>query len=203
VKEKKKKKSRKWFLLGIGLVALISLAILFTGMDGRRHLDNLSMPKQAEGVMRDTVQKGRDIAGNFNMKSFHERGDAGRAVMQHGPKFEGHGEEMMGHRHGFHDHHGPEAGKYLVGLAALFALLLGWYLRRVKGKKLLGNLLILVGILPILPFVLIGILIYWLVKKVRSGKQNIVSEPLSHFSDRSLNAQLLDEWERKTKMEEK
>lgn len=203
MKEKRKKKGWKWFLLGIGLIALISLAILFNGMDGRRHLYNLSMPKQAEGVVRDTLQKGQDIAGNFNVKSFHDREDGGRAVMQHGRKFEGHGEEMMGNRHGFHDHHGPEAGKYLVGLAALFAVLLGWYLRRVRGKKLLGNLFILVGILPILPFVLIGILIYWLVKKVRSGKQTVVSEPLSHFPDSSLNAQLLDEWERKMKMEEK
>ncbi|NHM31901.1 hypothetical protein [Neobacillus terrae] len=226
--KEKKKKGWKWFFLGIGLIVLIGGGVLFASIIGRMSLHNLSVPKQAQGFVQDTFQIGKDFEGDFNIKSLQDRGRAAlggfrqgsisgnqngnkdlqdtklgqsdEKFSQQGPKFDQSRGEMMEHRDG---HHGEDGGILLWGFGGLFALLFGWYLRRVKGKKGLGNLFIFVGVLPILPVILIVFLAYWLVKKIRSGKKIKVPEFIPTSYENSMNAQLLDEWERKLKLEGK
>ncbi|CEG25704.1 hypothetical protein [Bacillus sp. B-jedd] len=208
VEKKKKKSGFRWLLGGFALLAVVLVALHFAGRNGMIHQYYFPGQSQAQGFMQDTFQKGKEITGNFNGQAFEGRGGMMHGGMGHGPKF-GQPGDMMGRHHGFNGHHGfgfGFGGIFFV-LGGLLLALIGLYVRGKSDKKWLGNALIVLGLLPllarlpILPLILIGVIVYWLVKKVRPG-QKFEAAPVSFQPEPSMNGQFLDEWERTNNKEE-
>lgn len=212
MEKKKKKKGFRLLLGGFVLLAIVFMAFLFAGRNGMIHQYYFPGQNQAQSFMQDTFQQGKEIAGNFNGQAFAGRGGMMHGGMGHGPKFGqnfGQPGDMMGRHHGFQGHHGfglGFGGIFFV-LGGLMLALIGLYVRGKTEKKWLGNTLIVLGLLPlltrlpILPLILIGLIAYWVIKKVQPGKK-LEAAPVSFQPEPSMNGQFLDEWERTNKKEE-
>lgn len=95
-------------------------------------------------------------------------------------------------------------------LLELSLVLFGWLiLRKSEGnmaKKWTGILLLIIGFLPLLPILTLGALIVWVYKKFKQ-KRTITSEhiniPMYDVSTMQKQIDILDQWERNIRKEEK
>ncbi|RHW41626.1 hypothetical protein D1B31_07875 [Neobacillus notoginsengisoli] len=211
--ENKKKKGLRWLFLGIVLGVFVSTVFLFAERNGMIHQYYFPGQSQAQGFMEGALEKSKGIAGHMHGQPFMDRGGMRHAGMGHGPNF-GHFGDRMGSHHGFQGNYGygfglgHGLGGFFFVVGGLLLALTGRYVRGKSKRKWLGNALIVLGVLmllprlSILPLVLIGLIGYLLFKEVRPGDKFQTAAPVSFQQDVSINGQFLDEWERKNKRED-
>lgn len=205
-KGKKHKRLRwlKWFF-----ILPLFIAIMFFG------LHSIKMEKWAHEKQRSEHAILSQIEGQ-----------AFSAKQERPANFEGdisdkkYGDEKGEHSHKHHDeksekgseHHKEEFdGIFFVPfLLELGLVLSGWLLlRRSEGntaKKWTGILLLVVGLFPLLPILALAAGITWVYKKCKQRKETtswMADDHMYSFTPTSYNANILDEWERNIRKEEK
>jgi hypothetical protein len=194
-KEKKRKKLRwlKWFFI----LPLFS-AILFFGLhsiktmkwDHEKHRSEYAIPSHIKGQAFSVKQeRSANFERDISDKKYHKQKD------------------KDGHEHHEEEFDGIFFAPFLLELGLILS---GWLLlRKSQGntaKKWTGILLLVAGLLPLLPILMLATGITWLYKKWKQRKETVswlTEDHMYNFTAVPYNVDILDEWERNIRKEEK
>lgn len=197
--EEKKKKRKIWRWLIVATVSAVILAGGFRALHatGWMNKEMLAYPHvhQIFVSMQDRGEK--ELVGQ----------------REHSERFQPKSEGRRFHKEDIKREHGErrhQADGWIFFLITAGLVISGWFVRKHANesiwRKWTGWLLIFVGVLPILPLLVIGFVIYWLCIRIGTRKGSIVfvDVPL-HFpyAGENNNSAILDKWEKQMSKEEK
>ncbi|WP_051317112.1 hypothetical protein [Ectobacillus panaciterrae] len=197
--KKKTRKAWKWFILLPILSIILFVGLRTADFGGWGHRSNFAIHQNHQAFFNKGGEANRFEAlqqGEFHMQG---RGNGPHSFEQ------GFSPDRFHHRG---EHRGFGFIPFLFGLV-LF--ILGWFVRKSADgstwKKWTGTFLMFLALLPIMPFILIALAIYWLYKIWKKNRMNedITVEPFLSpvHAGVSRNADILDEWERNITKEDK
>ncbi|WP_242220942.1 hypothetical protein [Bacillus cereus group sp. BfR-BA-01380] len=186
--KKKKNKRKKWCWLKWMLTLPLLLTLLFFGLHSMKseRWDHEKHKKAEYAISHDKERqafqtKKEDFAG-FERHTHHEK--------HHEKRFD----DLF----------------FVPFLLELVLVLFGWLiLRKSEGnmaKKWTGILLLIIGLLPLLPILALAAMIVWAYKKFKQ-KRTVTSEYINtdmyNVSTMQKQIDILDQWERNIRKEEK